>query len=47
MTVKELIKLLQTEDPNALVYRIAFDDEIEVEIVNVSKCETESGVLII
>lgn len=46
VTVKELIELLKTEDPNALVYRLAYDDEMEVEIVSVSKCETENGVLI-
>ena len=46
MTVKELIELLQVEDPDESVYRLAFDDEMEVEIVSVSKCETENGVLI-
>ncbi len=47
MTVKELIKLLQAEDPDASVYRLAYDDEIEIETISVSKCETENGVLII
>lgn len=46
MTVKELIELLQAEDPDAPVYRLAYDDEMEVEIISVSKCETVNGVLI-
>lgn len=47
MTVRELIELLEAEDPDASVYRLAYDDEMEVEIISVSKCETENGVLII
>lgn len=35
MTVKELIEELQKQDPNALVYSMAHDDDIAVCVLEV------------